>query len=373
METDCCVEELATKRWSISSELLKILWHDVFPRIVTRHWESPEQLKTKSGWADVPTFLGDAAGFIKAYADDLYYTGVGSDEFRARLKKLRKYLRGKDPLCPKPIPLYGLPGEGFDFNLSDDGLELLLPPDPWAKYQNPELEIYRMYTFRRTATRAIKVPGVTGAPRETSIPNAITTDTIESLVSLPRTAVTDLSDALGGDRAAADRGDMLTKMLESPSQSSSSDDAGHGCHDWIDLASYCGQLADCRCWQLSGRTYRGILHDLPRLIAWIWLEQEAEAKAGITGPAKSVLSYEERFHGKGNEGLRGLFRERLEIILPDEACMRFETSTHEQVIVTNQGLFFPELPKRPSRAALLDAWKQGSGGIPVFSDSSRTG
>lgn len=378
MEPSCCAKELATRRWSISSDLLKILWQDVYPRIVSRCWERPKELRTKDGTRTPPRFCGDAAEFIRAYADDLWYTDVGTKTFRKQLRKLRRYLKGRDDQCPTPIPIFGLPGDGFDFVISDDGLDLLLPPDPWRRrrYTHPEVEIYRLYTYRKTAERAIKVPGVTGAQRETAIPNAVTTDTLESLIHLHAGHVRESADKLSRVKRGDEEGerervwcDALERGAGEPEDDCDDEgEATHGCDSHMDLGSYCHHLGEARCWQVTGRVYRAILHDLPRLVAWIWLEQEVE-RAG----AGNVLSYEDRWSDPGNDGLRSIFSERLEILLPDEACMMFEPDfPTSEVLLTNQGLFFPPLPKRPNRAQLLESWKSGTGGIPVFTDSSRT-
>lgn len=378
MEPGCCAKELATRRWSISSDLLKILWQDVYPRIVSRYWEHPKELRTKDGVRTPPRFRGDAAEFIRAYADDLWYTKVGTKTFRKQLKRLRKYLKGADDRCPTPIPVFGLPGDGFDFVISDDGLDLLLPPDPWRsrRYTDPEVEIYRLYTYRKTAERAIKVPGVTGAQRETAIPNAITTDTLESLIHLRSGHVRERAEKLGRVKRGDEDGErerVWCDALERAEPETDDDPDGEdgkspGCGGHMDLGSYCHHLADARCWQVTGRVYRAILHDLPRLVAWIWLEQEVE-RAG----AGNVLSYEDRWPDPGNDGLRSIFSERLEILLPEAACMKFEVDhSTTEVMLTNQGLFFPPLPKRPNREELLESWKWGTGGIPVFTDSSRT-
>lgn len=377
MEPGCREKELATRRWSVSSDLLKILWQDVYPRIVSRYWERPKELRTKRGTRTPPRFRGDAAEFIRAYADDLWYTKVGTKSFRTQLRKLRRYLKGRDDQCPTPIPIFGLPGDGFDFVISDDGLDLLLPPDPWRskRYTRPELEIYRLYTYRKTAERAIKVPGVSGAQRETAIPNAITTDTLESLVHLRATHVRRSADRLGRVKRGEDDGERGRVLCDALAQGVPETDGGHdereanhGGGSHMDLASYCHHFADARCWQLTGRVYRAILHDLPRLVAWIWLEQVVEHEG-----AGNLLSYEDRWPEPGDDGLRSIFSERLEILLPDATRMKFEAEAPTtEVLLTNQGLFFPPLPKRPNREQLLESWKWGTGGIPVFTDSSRT-
>lgn len=350
-------QELSTERWRISSELLAVFWEDVFPRLVARSWEKPASLVGPDGEEVAPPpFFGDATAWLLAYADDLMARGVGTDRFREQLDRLRSYFRGTLEGFDDPIPVFGLPGIGYDFVLSDDGMDLLLPPDPWdGRYDAPEREVYRMYTYRETARRAIKVPGVTGAAGESGIPNLVSTDGLGSRVTM---TIPELSEVAAKVQAAADpceRKSCLAKGFEKGSTTPDTHEA--------DLMGYCGLMEDARAWQLSGRAWRALLNQLPRVVAWVWFEQSV---------AGNTLSYETRWTDPGDEGLRSIFEERLEMDLPPAAHMRFEASDSDEVVLTNQGLFVPPLPAPPSRGDLLTAWQAGTGGMPVFSDSART-
>ena len=59
-------------------------------------------------------------------------------------------------LDPRSIPVYLLSGEGYDYILSSDGIELVLPPVP--KHKDFLKDVYRLYMVRETSQYALLVP-----------------------------------------------------------------------------------------------------------------------------------------------------------------------------------------------------------------------
>jgi hypothetical protein len=254
---------------------------------------------------------------------------------------------------------------GFDFVLSDAGLDLFMPDKP-----KTEAELVRYYTFRRTGRRGIGIPQYmsTGSPAiATESPTGpgqmeVRYDLLLNLVSVPPAPPA----APGAPEDApedpcADRLKCLNFHLfgtpEPPKPP-------HGpLRVSISIDEFMCMLEGVRCWQLAGSVYRGIMTELPRVVATIW----AERIAGATGDPKS---YHNRFPIETNDGLREIFCERLETALPDYGHMRFETYGGLDVKITNEGLFFPALADSyPNLKVMLEAIRDGEAGNPVFTDS----
>jgi hypothetical protein len=153
-------------------------------------------------------------------------------------------------------------------------------------------------------------------------------------------------------------------------------------------------MASRRCWSLEGSVFRSILLLLPRVVAGIWYDP---------GGPDAV-----RYTGAGDKGLREIFRERLETMLPGVSRMDFRVAPSslpiqfpgkvntdpvqskrpaapqqgdprrtdfwhkDDVMITAKGLYFPPLPKLPPTAAqIFDAIATGRAGNPVFTSTYR--
>jgi hypothetical protein len=156
---------------------------------------------------------------------------------------------------------------------------------------------------------------------------------------------------------------------------------------------YACLMKPLRCWQIAGSVYRGIMTELPRVVATMWLEELDAVPVAANGN-----SYQSHFSrgGNGNDdsGIRKVFRERLETSLPDARHMEFRTYTtapgdrpawtDRDVMITNQGFFFPRVDpldvadndpvvtEARSQAKVLDIYNEimkGRAGNPVFTDS----
>ncbi len=240
-------------------------------------------------------------------------------------------------------------GEGaFDFILSDEGLDLFTPPKPQSDW-----EYFRYYSFRQPGRPSIGVP-----------------------LYLPETNRTYLLDTPTGPGQILSDPDRLVvggcKLIEQP------------CFRWERISkagplslqftyiNYLAVMATLRCWQIEGAVYRGILGELPRVIAQIWMERSSE----FTGER----TYSERFvfEPPEEEDVRDIFRERLETSLPDHDHMvfRVEDDTTNtlltDVLITNQGFYLPAAPKEtPGGETILSEIVHGRAGNPVFTDTKR--
>jgi hypothetical protein len=132
-----------------------------------------------------------------------------------------------------------------------------------------------------------------------------------------------------------------------------------------------------RCWQLEGSVYRGILEQLPRVVATIWREH-------YTGYSANPVSYFMRWFDDPND-IRSIFMERLETSLPKANEMQFKLEPLDDVLITNHGLVFPALddPRNPTATdvtgnvplpdwkTMVEAISTGAAGNPVFTDTRR--
>jgi hypothetical protein len=331
---ECDPSKLDTA-WSIEAGILNALWGHAWPRLVARYWRGEISL-------DAATTAVHLAGMVPA----LKVPGVTSKTFDDYMDELADYLGGANV-----IPIRVMGEGGFDFVLSDQGLDLFMPEKPLTR-----TDLVRYYMYRQTGRPSLGVPrymskgtAAIGLDRPTG----------------PSQVQVDLK-ALDGLVAGTPCAMEIIHCLEL-----------HGVpahalpeHVPLSLEAYQCLLEPTRCWQISGAVFRGILTELPRVVATAWMEDLSYS----TSPPPT--SYTKRFARSGNRGLRSIFEERLETSLPKKDRMHFQkypsTNPQADVRITNRGMYFPAIPDIPSTSAMFDEMKVGRAGNPVFTDSRRT-
>jgi hypothetical protein len=329
-----------------------------------------------------------------------------------RFQLVREYL--KEPQCRIPIRFMG--DGGYDFLLSDQGLDVFVPERPGSPF-----ELLRYYTFRRTGRRPIGTPLYLS---DANLATSTESPTGPGQVKLPPEIVLravlsfdlDLQDSLCATQIDCAVRDMGVQLPDGFSEESDrwysfmkyGEDFSTAYPDLQKLLQtpvnttlekiHC-LLQRFRCWQIEGSVYRGIMTEFPRLVAEIWLEEVM----GVTAPGSSVLSdtYYHRMIQQPKRA-REVLEERLETMLPDEDRMEFEATgpggqaptmpsscaalwKSEDIMITNQGIYFPEIPDlktafqadpqtNPDQTLnqILNEIASGRAGNPVFTDSVRT-
>jgi hypothetical protein len=305
------------------ARLLNTLWSVVMPRWAAFVWSEDKKWPapgTKLTNTNIPF------GSLKAPAGEPQFEAT----LDAQVDELKKYLKKK---ASAPVRFAGV--GGFDFVISDKGIDLFAPPHPAEGKSIEDAEgkllwqarLVYFYTFRPTGRRAV------------GLPQYLTGDKKYSLVGAPFLAATGASQVL----------------YEPPKAK----------------------------WKVSGAVLRGILEQLPRLTAEVWQEDVVELTRLRDQAAKT-----------DDTGLRQLFRERLETDLP--SGMEFETfskappqkafataikaqgrnlwkNDDSGVVITSKGFYIPEIPALPDAKDMLRDIARGRAGNPVFTDSGMTG
>lgn len=346
--------------WAIPAGLLNFLWSDVFPRLVARSWLPGPPAGAAYVGMDTPGLL-DALKQLR-----LRVSGSASVEYLHDLQALIALFSA--PACP-PFRLMG--EGGYDFVLSDWGVEFYMPEKP-----KTAADLLRYYTFRRTGRPAIGLPlylqnrlsaVATDSPTGPGQPAAL-----EALI---------LGQLSGVDTSCEEYICLVNRLNRLATV------VGHD-KVIVGLDSILCALGPFRCWQLEGSVYRGMMTEIPRIIATAWIE----IQDGTTG--KEAAYHPRVFDAvlaPRTDGLRSLFKERLETTVPNRSRMLFELQpaapppgipwSKDDVVITNCGFFFPgpEQPaKDPATGApaslrrLIQEIEAGRAGNPVFTDSKRT-
>jgi hypothetical protein len=340
------------------------------PRLAARVWRTDHGYV---GGKDGVSFrLSDKTAYW--LSGNLYARPVDVKEFCDVIEKLSpgKPTRSTNVLMEyfenageRAIPIFVVNGQGYDFILHSEGLDLFIPPNP-AKagsqddeenaddkkfYESDDgktralREILRMYRFRALGTPPIALPRYpiyplerNGRPAKYPFPSIqMNTPTGPSLP--PEDWVKGLAD-LPSDRPRR-------KKLD---------------------------------WWITGAAYRGIMAELPRIVASLWHELASDYPTG----ADDSTTYEGRFH----EQLKSLLQQRVEttlfkkmnVIVGKNEAPRDAGETWKQndVMITNDGLYVldPTLDSTdgetmvtPSLESVLLDIESGVAGNPVFTDS----
>ncbi len=442
--------------WKLPAALLNILWEDIYPRIVPLIWESihGERISGRTTFAkpktqpylsaySIPNLLTLPTGppipssikgrkimlqCMQALEDLSTRTRhfAFSASFRAGFDLVWEYLNETTPGFP-PIPIYFYKTVepdpttladvatqrqkywGYDFLLSNHGLFIAVPPDPFVlpqqyainalvgtdtglsgEYRNRR-EIYAKYAFRRVSEAPMVLP--LGQPSEFPA-----TPTLDYLSSLPSTATDE--QVMYYRRAAVSTGSNFTAAWP-PSRERS-----------VDMLTL-----PAANWQLNSSTYAKVMQAHPRIVADIWRYWNDEIyrswkyekthpgsppgtifldRSGISWPDATLVQYlnlpQTRYNRPApnlsytlpNAGdhihlfdCRSLYGDYIETWLPPAVDasgtgMKFEPrcGLHE-VLITNQGVLLPELRKPPTENQLMDAWVQGHSALPIFTDTGK--
>jgi len=380
--------------WRVDASVLNALWSDCMPRLVAKHWLDGLDSIGQPTFGNTP---GDPSmvTFLDKLADDIDALPVSSPKFAERQKLVVNYLRTS---TNTRIPIRIVQGAGFDYVLSDWGLDIFTPPEPAS-----ETDLYLYYTYRNTGNPAIGIPfymadAVAGGDIDAP------TGPSQSLID-PNVIINIISAAAASDAISGDCAQMAIRCLRESAGVPDPNDlriGGSVAYDPHGTAArgerpeparrrnpapaVSTEIVKCvleplRCWQITGSVFRGIQVQLPRIVATKWLEQSS--------PPVAPQCYALRIHQPG--GLREVLMERLETTLPGSNRMQLEMRPSPiiggpmpaEIRVTNRGLLFPYAPdlnqlpdptQPPSvnrRRAILEGIMAGSAGNPVFTDSMR--
>lgn len=381
--------------WAIPAGVLNALWSDVFPRLVAKSWLADPADPNAYHWvwpymteADLIESLWtlhEELGGRRPRAshpteaqrvNPMDRFGARSFQADAGVPVVTRVQRIAEFFTLEHSPRFFIAGSGgYDFLLSDWGIEFFFPEKP-----KTAAELLRYYTFRRTGRPSIGLPLY-----------------MESgMASVSTDAPTGPSQARGSLRAAEarwgtdsliasrnlDRPATLQLLLEEPPLPPQIADT------LIPLSDYqCGLAQLGSAWQVEGAVYRGIMNELPRAVATGWMEIQNRTNSGLDAYAPRI--WDDNVCEDPEHGFRSIFKERLETSLPEKMAFGFHpTSTPDSLngvwdaddaMITNEGFFFPK-PHEPSRDNLDHTFRDrliteiagGRAGNPVFTDSKRT-
>ena len=369
-------------RWCMPSSVLNALWGSVMARIAATVWRGqlkwPPETEGQLVHADMYGFPveGDV---LDEFWETLARISFGSVAgYKSKRAALQKSLHDKlpehselqraahlvlsyfDPKGDDPhrIRFRVIKAHAYDFVLSSEGIDVFIPPDPFVdddgarNMERGRAEILRMYKFRETGKPPIGLPG------------------------LPAT---------GGTESRGYH--VPISQLTNPTGS-------YQIHeDWARGQSNAVQ------WWLTGSAYRGMMHQLPRVIASLWYESVAwppsDPEGGPEGDQHTIRDdFEEEdgfadLDGRGDrpKGLRRLLEQRTETRFPRHMAMDVLGEGEAipglgeggdapaswdacDVMITNLGLHFPDPGMvAPDIEDILDAIESGVAGNPVFTDS----
>lgn len=412
--------------WCIPAGVLNSLWSDFFPRLVAVAWHdalvAPAARYLAPG--DPPPLQGGTTGtglldlllWLRGRMAADAPPGQDTPDFmKRRLDAVIKFFWAHQAETGKPFPLVVAGTGGYDFLLSDWGIEMFMPDPPPDAH-----ELLRYYAFRQTGRPSLGIPSYL-TPSALSLisidaptgPSQIEVDAGALALVLPPECLPP-KHLLGGWRMTSGEWDEMKKRVkrwphDSPALPNPDEISieklhvhWHRDHHWhvclvvekkrprddepgepaepfrLNFDEYVCLVRKSRCWQVEGSVYRGFATELPRIVATAWMEP------GGVGP------YTNAFNDPGEQGLRELFRQRLETMLPRFEQMAFQELGGSpptlpngsaapgaprwnvgDVMITDQGFYFPPLSKAPGLESMLEEIAGGRAGNPVFTDSRR--
>ncbi len=344
-------------RWVLPAWILNVLWGDVMPLLAARCWRGG------------PCVIGADNDRLASLIQGL--PGWARDgRWKERVTPVVAYLGRTDA-----VPVRTL-GEGaYDFLLSNDGVDFLLPERP----ETAE-ELYHFYTYRRTGRDPITIPGYLTAPVSALSGNTrtgpsqiwIDPDEIMGIAELLPPDCPPLEGVRARLRRMEERSKSACEARRARARQAARHREGPEAPPDERLRVRLGGtgnlaciLQDFRCWQLEGAVAQAIFVETPRIVASIWMDPDGD--------------YATRWERAGDDGMREIFEERLEVSLPEEDQMAFTLHPAsdgspswvvDDIMVTNRGFFFPPLPPSPPGfEEMLDEIVDGRAANPVFTDT----
>ncbi|MGI9627522.1 MAG: hypothetical protein ACR2QM_11850 [Longimicrobiales bacterium] len=420
----------ADLKWAIPAQHVNTLFGELMPRVAAGVWLGDEDaVNGDFEWPApntdaVPKILEWIAKFVNA--DGTQGDIPSSDTFKRQLIGLREYLSfagtiadgDGNSIAPVLMPIRFVAEGGHDYLLSSDGMDLIAPP---RIERDPEghRSVLWYYTFRDSGRRPIGLPTVFGSEEGYNPPGLVDAPTGASQLNLPIDVVTKLIHCLpdggpgpscGAVQAALSWVHELLECKEPPSgevvdklkcvlvdelgmnpkawaeleELLCSDDYWHkalqAICEWLMVASegctpVTPELFQCsvvllRDWQLTGAVFRAIQEVFPRIIADFWHDNL---------PDNPGLPFD-----NANEDIREQIKNRLETGLPPAGKMVFQIDEDgvpanwdaiwdtEDIMVTNQGVFFPREEAVPGLNVILQKIVKGLAGNPVFTATARS-
>jgi hypothetical protein len=408
--------------WEIPAGVLHAIWSDMLPRIVALSWSTGAPL---SGPASSPMGYPELRYWMCGIW--LAQASPSNPVFQRRWNLAWDYATNPNPSVTR-IPLRIVGRGGYDYLLSDAGLDVFVPEEPKSA-----AEFLRYYTFRGTGRRAIGIPFY--------LPKADTAMSTESPTG-PGQVILEwslLQSIIGSGSPCAESvkecivrlmgiqtlppepmipplHEVIKECLKThfcdPSEFDSVDDwkacvAGNGSlvTEWIHILREAASeertrgpsrqvvilapqtfrciMGPLRCWQVEGSVFRGMMTEWPRIVATIWMERLQQAPSCPL----PLDGYASRYAKAGNSGgpgqpqygeLRKIFEERLETQLHSDEWMRLEVRNGlDDVLVTDQGFLLPPVENLPGSDdrqrldSIAEEIAAGRAGNPVFTDSMR--
>ncbi len=413
--------------WNIPESYLNEFWNGVYPSIVADLWTFnnpafPSPLIDLWNVAS-PNYI-DPHAFVLIMLRYYSLSVNHSDTFRTSSLRMYDYFRGVDPRAAvrpggaiHPMPVVRFQQGAFDYLLSSEGIILPIPPHPlerttvprWGQSaQVPNLvvnrvaaaEIYRKYTFRKTGSSSIILPASANCSPHDAFDRERHTIQLGSPTGMQSIVITAETVSFFSARSYRTVGIEATHRSLSFLSNSDSEapeivlqpetfcDAliPRILNQAVDINSFMTlcRARPCVRWILSGSVVSSILSDYPRLVANIWLDQALLRRYLDTGAVTQTIPavplphgvYEDsyRTNSNFNDGLRYAFEERLEIVLPRSQDMDFESESgiSNGIEISHLGFHFPELCPPPSLMEMLQEWRYGRAGNPVFTNSTKT-
>lgn len=362
-------------RWCITAGILNALWRDTFPRLVAASWERGEDLADFINKDNDPgnqrARLARRIRGIKHPRSDEANPARGrmapdkheNLTFRRRQGAVLDYLQKRSPTPPMPIRFPGT--GGYDFLLSDEGMDLFYPNWNWRGDKEGKLEeLLDFFTYRQSGHPPVGVPfyckgGISGISASSPVG--------AGQVGLNANWK---AKTFGKDRVDFKR--FVAKQLLGDAEQVFP----------YRLQEVKSLLFVLRTWQVEGSVYRAIMMELPRQVAKVWRDHRRDYLVPL-----------EEFN-RDSASLKEVFRRKLETSLPENMEFRAFTPNPKDrrrvwrghdVVITDKGFYFPKVNPiethvgvegrvTPAKliTAILGEINKGWAGNPVFTDSSRT-
>jgi len=382
---------MSTDRWYVPGSVLNALWGNIMPRLAASVWRGAIRWPPNTTPDVVPIGNGET---LKAYPVDekampklyrqLVKIAFRRSDSESWSQVQRRYVKAAKErerlnnaqrstlvtteyfhpgaaarhLTNRPpegrfMPLRVIAATGYDFVLSELGLDVFVPPKPGADRREGD------------------TGGVDGRKEEDAARKHVLElykfrDTSQPPIGLPRAPATAFPPA--GSRPQDDYY-ITIPQLTAPSGAFQLPDR------WT------RGLAKSVDWWLSGALYRGIMAAYPRIVASKWYEEVAWSPRNYK-PGGKDQTYRQRFYKKG--GLKQLIEERVETVLPGEVNVFVKARPRwvpanapgwnpRDLMVTSEGLYFPDPGPAPPWSELAKAIEVGIAGNPVFTDTGPGG